>query len=112
MHPFLQAFANMLLQKYFGFTSFHAKLQVWFAMFSEDLQAFKIHGPVVLQAFARFCKDLQMDFHKDLQVLKSWFFARIHNGHFADELRKLHPPLFQLHQLRASQVTECLKIKL
>ena len=41
MHLFLQAFANMLLQKYLGFTSFSAKLQVWFAVFSKDLQAFK-----------------------------------------------------------------------
>ena len=34
----------------------------------------------------RFCKLLQIGFHKDLQVLKSRLFARICYGHFADVL--------------------------
>ena len=54
-----------------------------FAVFSKLLQF------MVSQSLARFCKDSKMDFRKDLQMRKSWFFARFHNGPFADEPRTL-----------------------
>ena len=54
-------------------------------MFRKLSQALAIHG------FASFRKDshgftngLSQPFAKDSQVLKSWFFSRIRNGHFAD----------------------------
>ena len=74
-----QAFASMISQ---AFASFRANSQIWFRSVS---QAFAIHG------FASFRKDSQgfanrllQPFAKDSQVRKSWFFARIRNGHFAD----------------------------
>ena len=95
------------MQNAFTFTSFSKyafaeilqfrKLsQIWFHMLSQASskftnivlqcwQAFEIHG------LARIRKDSQgiangllQGFIKDSQVRKSWFFARISNGHFAD----------------------------
>ena len=64
-----------------AFASFLANLQLWF----RSAQVRKLSQFMVSQAFASFRKDSQMDFRKDSSVQKSWFFARIRNGHFADE---------------------------
>ena len=61
-----------------AFTSFCAYSQIWFR---NILQAFAIHGFKVSQGFARFRK---WTFSRIRHVRKSWFFARIRNGHFAD----------------------------
>ena len=52
-------------------------------MFRNISQAFAIYG---FASFPSFRKLSQMDFRKDLQVRKSWVFAKILNlnGHFAD----------------------------
>ena len=91
MHVFLQAFANILSQKYLGFASFRKYDLAGFRKLSRKfanmvLQRFAIfHKWFAIYCFASFSNLSQMDFRKDLQVRKSWFFARIRNGHFADE---------------------------
>ena len=59
-----------------------------FAVFRKDSQGFAIYG---FACFARFRKVLQIDFCKDSQVLKSWFFASILNGHFVDAVNSPNP---------------------
>ena len=80
-----QGFANVISH---AFASFAQIRKYGFAVFRKLSQAFAIHG------FASFRKDsqgfangLSQGFAKDSQVRKSWFFARIRNGQFADEKR-------------------------
>ena len=82
MHVFIQTFANMIAQAFARFRAKFAKMVS--QCFAKDSQAFASDCHVVSQAFANFRKDSQMDFRKDSQVQKSWFFARICNVHFAD----------------------------
>ena len=69
-----------LSQKYLGFASIRKYDFTDFCKLSRNI-ALQF---LVSQGFARFRKVSQMDFRKDSQVRKSWFFARIRNGHFAD----------------------------
>ena len=62
-------------QKYLGFANFQ----------KYDIAGFhKLFHIFAIYSFAKFCKVLQLDFGKDSQVPKSWFFTRFCNGYFAD----------------------------
>ena len=56
----------------------------------------KLSQFMVSQSFTRIRKDLQMDFRNDSQVRKSWFFARICHGHFADDKNQVSASTLQV----------------
>ena len=96
MHIFSQAFANMLSQKHLGFASFANMISHAFASFRSNSQmrckydsqyfaSFRNSGFASFRKLSQgFANGLSQGFAKDSQVRKSWFFARIRNGHFAD----------------------------
>ena len=87
-------FASFRKYSFAEILRFRKLSQIWFGRLSQAFAQIRKYGIAafrnISQAFAIYCfasfSNLsQMDFRKDLQVRKSWFFARIRNGHFADE---------------------------
>ena len=81
----LQALASMISQ---ALASFRSNSQIWFRSFSQAFASFR--NSWFRKLSQGFANGLSQPFAKDLQVRKSWFFARIRDGHFADEAQAEH----------------------